>query len=92
MPETVTDRRRVPPHIAWRRVEDQVVALDLNTSIYWSLDGVGAWIWERLAEGRTAESILEALGDEYDVQPETAREDLQRFLGELEQEGLVARL
>jgi hypothetical protein len=60
---------------------------DLN-SIY-SLNEVGTAIWQLIDGQRTAEQIIEAISDEYDVDAEQAAKDVFEYLGKLEAEGLV---
>ena len=43
----------VPPHVISRRVGDEAVLLNLESGIYFGLDGVGKRIWDSLNEGLT---------------------------------------
>ena len=51
------------------------------------LHGVGEFIWDRLADD--AEGICGAIAEEFDVGLDEAKRDLDEFLGELVQAGLV---
>ena len=70
-------------HVAWRKVEKDAVLLDLNTSVYYSLNGVGAIIWERLGAGASPDEVKDEVCSEFDVQPKDAQKHLETFVREL---------
>lgn len=77
--------------ISWQEVDDSVVVLDLSGSLYFRLNGTGAFLWSELAEGREREQLVEALTSEYDVADERANADVDAFLGQLESANLLAQ-
>jgi hypothetical protein len=70
-------------------VHDETLLLDLESGVYYSLNTVGTPIWEQVAQGRTPAEIVAAIVDEYDVPPEVAAQDVQRFLDRLVALGLM---
>ena len=70
-------------HVAWRRVDEEAVILDLDSSDYYSLNGVGSVIWERLGKGDTAEQIQGAVCGEFDVLPDKALKGIKALVKEL---------
>ena len=72
-----------------RLVGDEAVLLDLKTERYLGLDNVSARIWQVLTEGGSVQSAYETLLAEFDVDPERLRTDLEEFVQELLQLGLV---
>jgi len=54
-----------------------------------SFNAVGSTIWEALEKPRTAEELVNAVADAYDVTPDKARQDLQAFLDEAQAAGIV---
>ena len=54
-----------------------------------TLNDTGAFLWQVLQEGCTEEELTEKLIERYEVKEEKARMDVERFLGVLEQEGLL---
>jgi Coenzyme PQQ synthesis protein D (PqqD) len=82
------ERFRIAGHVHARRFDDEVVVLDLGAGEYYSLDAVGAAIWEQLKGGRSAEEIVEFLLATYEVDEPTARADALRIIEDL----LAARL
>ena len=75
----------------WRRIEGDIVALDLRRSEYLSVNATGAKLWEMLAEGATEESLREHLCQQFDVDAKLAERDVAAFLAELDAAGLVER-
>ena len=70
-------------------IGSEMVLLDYDRGIYYGLNPVGARVWQLLAEGRTSESILDLLIDEYEVAPETLQADVAALLRDLEAQQLV---
>ena len=87
MDEIQIDKSRVE----WRRVEDEIVALDLGQSDYFTLNATGSALWNRLVEGATSEQLVQELIDQFDVDQETASRDVTDFLKSLEDRGLLAQ-
>lgn len=82
-------RVRLSRDVIFREVAGEVVLLHLGTGVYFGLDPVGTRVWQLLAEGRSREQILEVLVGEYDVGERRAAADLEDFVAELREHGLV---
>ena len=54
-----------------------------------SLNDVSRFLFEKLQEDQTGESLLSALMEEYEVDEGTARADIEEFLGKLREHGLI---
>jgi len=77
--------------VAWRKVADEAVILDVETAVYYSLSGAGLRMWELLGEGRTPAQIAALLAAEYDADEGRLRADCAGLAAELRREGLVER-
>ena len=75
--------------IMLRKVGDESIVLDLKTERYLGLDDVATRIWEVVTTAGSIQSAYDALLTEFDVDPERLREDLDEFVQELLQLGLV---
>jgi hypothetical protein len=73
------------------RVGDEVAILDLDHSVYYGLDPVGARIWALLEQPARLDRVLAAIVAEFEVEAETARADLLELVDELLDKGLVER-
>lgn len=74
-----------------RRFDDEIVVLHLAAGIYFSLDAVGAIVWDNFAAGKTPEEVVAAVVADYDVDEMRARADVRRLLEELLAAGLLER-
>ena len=62
-------------------------ALDLNTMI--TLNETGKFLWERLQSETDEAALVAALLGEYEVDEETAKGSVARFVGKLRDNGLL---
>ena len=69
--------------------DDGYVLLDIRRGLYHSVDGVSARIWGHLREGFSPAETAARLAELYGVDAERVRDDVRRFIGQLEQKGLV---
>jgi len=72
-----------------RKVGDESILLDLKTERYLGLDDVTTRIWEVVTSAGSIASAYDALLTEFEVDPDRLREDLDEFVQELLQLGLV---
>ena len=79
----------VSPDVMIRKVGEESVLLDLKTERYLGLDDVSARFWDLLTNGDSIQSAYETLLAEFEVDPERLRNDLNDFVQELVQFGLV---
>ena len=68
---------------------DEAVILDLDRSMYYSLDPVGARVFELLAQPTPLRDVLSTLLAEFEVDEPTARTDLLALVEDLLQNRLV---
>jgi hypothetical protein len=76
---------------AWRNVADEAVILDVETAVYYSLDGAGRRMWELLGDGRTAAQIGEIVAREHDADESRILKDLHELIAKLLKERLLER-
>ncbi|BCJ50007.1 hypothetical protein Asp14428_14820 [Actinoplanes sp. NBRC 14428] len=72
-----------PEAVQWHLVDGEVIALDTARGEYLSVDGSGALLWSRLADGATEESLAADLTAAYGIDPDVAAVDVGLFLREL---------
>ncbi|MES0089694.1 PqqD family protein [Mesorhizobium sp. M0030] len=63
--------------------------LDMRSNIYYSLNSVGAFIWELIQEPRPISEIRSAVLDRYNVDPERCKADVDGLLKGLADAGLA---
>jgi hypothetical protein len=77
------------PDVLFRQVREEGVLLNLADEHYFSTDEVGARMWSLLTSARSIRQAYDALLDEYDVDAGRLHDDLDGFVRELVQRGLV---
>lgn len=69
---------------------DESVILDHQHGLYFGLDGVGSFVWEKIQEKEmTVTEIKEAVLEEFDTDEATADKDIEALLGQLKEENLI---
>lgn len=69
--------------------DDEIVILDPASGRYYSLEGVGAYIWSLIQEPRPVAEIRAAIEREYEAPSDRIARDLQNILSDLRDAGLV---
>lgn len=75
--------------LSWRRIEEEVVAVDVPTSTYLTANDSGTVLWQALAEGATRDELAALLVDRFGLEPEAAGADVDHFLAQLREQGLL---
>ena len=69
--------------VSWRSVGDEIIVLDLERSLYLTINASGVPLWNALAEGATYDELVETLVKRYEIDETTARRDAQTFCDSL---------
>ena len=80
----------INPSVIYRELDGEVVLLNLQSGVYYGLDAVGSRVWQLLMQSRGVDEVCAILLDEYDVDTETLRADVDRLVDDLSDKGLVA--
>lgn len=70
-------------------IEGESVLLNLNNESYYGLDEVGTRMWELLTTSESIQAAYDQLLDEYEVEAETLRRDMQNLISNLFDQGLL---
>jgi hypothetical protein len=80
------------PTTASRIIEGEAVILSLDTKVLRGLNPVGSRVWELIDGQRSVEEIVGLVVQEFDVALQEAAGDVQAFVQELLDRGLVTPL
>ena len=85
---------RQHPDVVTRKLGDDSILVPVQKSIgdldsVYSLDEVASFLWQLLKEPKTTEELVGAMCSEYAVEESDARADVDEFLGDLSQAGLL---
>jgi hypothetical protein len=78
-----------PTAVAWREVDGEVIALGLESSTYFGTNPSGTLLWRRLAEGTTRDELVNELAQTFGLATERSEADVDAFLAELADRGLL---
>ncbi len=67
----------------------EAVILSLKNGKYYGLNSIGADIWDLLQKPVRFSKITQAILSEYDVEEDTCRREIESFLAQMKDEGLV---
>ena len=70
-------------------LEDEVVILSLESSLYFGLDEVATCIWDAMREPATPSEICQKVMDRFDVGEEQCLTDVMDFLEKLTKASLI---
>jgi hypothetical protein len=73
-------------------LDEEVVILNLQSSLYFGLEGVAACIWNLIKEPTNAAEICRELMERFEVGEEQCRKDVLEFLEQLAKAGLIETL
>ena len=75
--------------VSWREVGGELIALDVESSSYFSTNASGALMWKSLVDGSTERELAELLSMSYGITPEQAATDARSFVGLLDEHDLL---
>lgn len=77
-----------------RQVLDIYAAIGVGSEAYMpnrimSVNETGAFLWRMLENGAEKQELIDALLHEYETDPQTAEKDVDAFLKEMQDKGLI---
>ncbi len=72
-------------------MDGESVLLNLSTGRYYTLNSVGALIWDHCTGDRSIQDLLSLVCERFDVTWDQAKADLLELVTDLTQEGLIQR-
>jgi hypothetical protein len=75
--------------VLWRELDGEAVLLDPAEGCTYNLNRVGTLIWKLLDGNHTADDIASTIGQEFEVEPEQALQDMEHLLDEMRQHKLL---
>ena len=77
-----------------RKVMDMTVIMSIGSETYtpnqiMSLNETGAFLWEKLEKGADKQVLVDSLVADYEIDNATADSDVDEFLNQLREKGLI---
>lgn len=80
---------RPAPAVLIRTIEGESLILSIPQKEYYGLDAIGTRMWQVVTAKDSVEEAYQELLEEFDVTPEVLRKDLEEFLDQLLDAGLL---
>jgi len=84
-----SSRVTTAPDVMLRIIGDEAVILNLKSELYLGLDPVGTRIWTVLQGSPSIQAAYASLLDEFEVEPDRLRQDMDRLLDQMLAQGLI---
>jgi len=75
--------------VAAKVMDGEAIIINLTSGVYYSLDGVGCAVWERLAAGMRPSEICRLLAEQYRISTDAVQKDVGQLLAQLQEENLI---
>jgi len=84
------------PEFIFRKIVDEMILVPIHKNVadmdaIFSLNEVGAFVWDQIEQPRSFDEIQHTLADEFDQDSEVIQSDLRVFLDEMVKIGAVVR-
>jgi len=84
------ERWQPSPHILVQRMGDEIVLFHRRTSLFYKLNRTGARFWDLLVSGHAMASIEEQLFEQFDVDADQLKGEIESTLELLMTESLIS--
>lgn len=88
VPDLDTKLRQGQDHVA-TSIGDETAVMSIKRGRYYAVGAVAERIWQMLEDPASPREIAERLLEEYDITPEQCGREIDLFLNDLIEEGLV---
>lgn len=89
----LTMQARLTPRsedVAAKVIDGEAIIINLADGSYYSMDAVGAIVWELIERGATLGQVVSSVSSAYEVEEAVARKDIEALCAELLEEDLVS--
>lgn len=75
--------------VAAKVIDGEAIIINLETGVYYSLDGTGGEVWSLLEEHHAIDAVIASLATRYGIPEERCGEDVRSLVGQLVEEDLI---
>lgn len=83
------DILRKAENVVSRRIDDETVLLNLKSNVYYSMDEIGTYIWEKIDGVKSMADIADDMRKEYEVGEGEPEKSVRAFIDDLKKEKLL---
>jgi hypothetical protein len=71
-------------------IDNDKVMMHVDSGLYFGLDAVAARVWELLEQPLSINELVDSLTQEFDVEADQCRSDIESFITKLQENKLIA--
>jgi hypothetical protein len=86
---TLQDHVEIPESVVFRELGGEMVILNLESTVYFGLDAVGARIWTLVQQHGSLAKVFQMLQMEFQAEPALLQKDLLDLTNQFCEKGLV---
>ncbi|WP_442955392.1 PqqD family protein [Parasphingorhabdus sp.] len=75
--------------VVYCELKGSVALLDTNRNVYFSLDGIGPFLWNYLCEGIDIKTLCQEVTSNFEVDDLTAKNDISALIKKLAEADLI---
>ena len=84
---------QVSQEVLSSKIDEEVILMSIEADSYFGIDPVGSHIWELLSkQPATTNELVQILMEEYEVDEETCRKDVQTFVDDMSLRKLIVKV
>ena len=80
-----------PDEITFTVIDGEAILINLNTGAYYSMVDTAVEVWELIQAGHSVSELTDLVSRRYGADVERVRADLESFITELSEQGIVVR-
>ena len=81
---------QVSQEVLSSKIDDEVILMSIKADSYFGLDPIGSHIWDLLSrQAATLNELVELLKEEYEIDEETCKKDVQSFIDDMSGKKLI---
>lgn len=87
--DVISQRLKASPEVVTCEFGEGVALLNLKKNVYYSLNSVGADIWELIQDSSSREDIHKYISERFQVEEDVCGPDIERLLSDLQKNNLL---
>ena len=81
---------KIADNITWKSLQDKVVAVNVTSGVYYTMNPVASEIWQAIAQGKQETEIIASLKESYpDVDEKTLQDDFKEQIAYWVKEDII---
>jgi len=80
---------KIAKNLTWRKLDGEIILLDLTKGDYFALRGSAIDTWELLLQTKNKDKIIKGVASKYGIDTSKCRKDVEAFLDSLRKKKFI---